>query len=167
MFWIVWLPRRWYNIPVKKVSLRRSFFRLMRQHRAVDFLGTFAIMYLTGQPEGECRSPDPAKVNTKLSEIAVPKLWREQDGYFLCVKFRIATISKAVLTIKLSSSYVLIIITTFRKDSESGESTSPGCPGKYIILFGCPDIGCRGGVLIIWVCMRLSSVLSVWYCSAQ
>ena len=58
----------------EKVSLRRSFFRLMRQHRAVDFLGTFAIMYLTGQPEGECRSPDPAKVNTKLSEIAVPKL---------------------------------------------------------------------------------------------
>lgn len=43
-----------------------AHFRLMRQHRAVDFLGTFAIMYLTGQPEGECRSPDPAKVNTKL-----------------------------------------------------------------------------------------------------
>ena len=41
---------------------------------AVDFLSTVAIMYLTGQPEGECRSPDPAKVNTKLSEIAVPKL---------------------------------------------------------------------------------------------
>lgn len=40
--------------------------RPMLAHRAVDFLSTFVIMYLTGQPEGECRSPDPAKVNTKL-----------------------------------------------------------------------------------------------------
>ena len=37
-------------------------FLLMRQHRAVDFLGTFAIMYLTGQPEGECTSPVPAQL---------------------------------------------------------------------------------------------------------
>ena len=51
----------------------------------------------------------------------------------------IDTISKAMLTIKLSSSYVLIIITTFRKDSESGENTSPGCPGKYIRLNGVAD----------------------------
>lgn len=43
-----------------------------------------------------------------------------------------------MLTIKLSSSYVLIIITTFRKDSESGESTSPGCPGKYVIWLEWP-----------------------------
>ena len=77
------------------------------------------------------------RISFKLSEIAV-YFSQEQDGYFLYVKFRIATISKAVLTIKLSSSYVLIIITTFRKDSESGESTSPGCPGKYIILFRSP-----------------------------
>ena len=46
------------------LSRRRTFsdvhFRLMRQHRAVDFLSTFAIMCLTGQPEGECGSPDPA-----------------------------------------------------------------------------------------------------------
>ena len=53
-------------------------------------------------------------------------------------------ISKAMLTIRLNSSYVLIIITTFRKDSESGESTSPGCPGKYAILFEHPG-GFGGG----------------------
>ena len=89
------------------------------------------------------------RISFKLSEIAV-YFSQEQDGYFLCVKFRIATISKAVLTIKLSSSYVLIIITTFRKDSESGESTSPaarvntlfcseapatmGVPGRFCYL---------------------------------
>ena len=43
-----------------------SYGRPVLAHRTVDFLGTFAIMYLTGQPEGECRSPDPAKANTKL-----------------------------------------------------------------------------------------------------
>ena len=73
------------------------------------------------------------RISFKLLEIVV-YFSQEQDGYFLCVKFRIDTISKAVLTIKLNSSYVLIIITTFRKDSESGESTSPSCPGKYIIV---------------------------------
>ena len=132
--------RRWYNIPRIRYHISSDIHSCSgcANTGAVDFLSTVAIIYLTGQPEGECRSPDPAKVNTKLSEIAVPKLWREQDGYFLCVKFRIAIISKAVLTIKLSSSYVLIIITTFRKDSESGESTSPGCPGKYVILFEHP-----------------------------
>ena len=78
------------------------------------------------------------RISFKLSEIDV-HFSQEQDVYFLCVKFRIATISKAVLTIKLSSSYVLIIITTFRKDSESGENTSPGCPGKYIRLNGVAD----------------------------
>lgn len=90
---------------------------------------------ITRQPVGERSSPDPAKVFNY--EMAV-YFCKEQDGYFLCVKFRIDTISKAVLTIKLNSSYVLIIITTFRKDSESGESTSPGCPGKYVILFEHP-----------------------------
>ena len=53
---------------------------------------------------------------------------------------RIATISKAMLTIKLNSSYVLIIITTFRKVLGLSESTSPGCPVKYIILFGIPRV---------------------------
>ena len=77
------------------------------------------------------------RINFKLSEIAV-HFSQEQDGYFLCVKFRIDTISKAVLTIKLSSSYVLIIITTFRRILGTGESTSPGCPGKYIILLWVP-----------------------------
>lgn len=80
----------------------------------------------------------PRRISFKLSEIDV-HFSQEQDVYFLCVKFRIDTISKAMLTIKLSSSYVLIIITTFRKDSESGENTSPGCPGKYIRLNGVAD----------------------------
>ena len=88
------------------------------------------------------------RISFKLSEIAV-HFSQEQDGYFLCVKFRIDTISKAVLTIKLSSSYVLIIITTFRRILGTGESTSPGCPGKYIILLLVPRrLGeCRGGFL--------------------
>ena len=49
-----------------------------------------------------------------------------------------AMISMAMPKMIWNSSYVLIIITTFRKDSESGESTSPGCPGKYVILFEHP-----------------------------
>ena len=50
--------------------------------------------------------------------MAVLTFTREQDGYFLCVRFRMATINKATLTIELNSSYVLIIITAFRKVSE-------------------------------------------------
>ena len=41
-------------------------FLLMRQHRAVDFLGTFAIMYLTRQPTGRCKLPDPANQQLHL-----------------------------------------------------------------------------------------------------
>ena len=85
---------------------------------------------ITRQPVGERSSPDPAKVFNY--EMAV-YFCKEQDGYFLCVKFRTVTISKAMLTIRLNSSYVLIIITAFRRNSESGESTSPGCPGKQTI----------------------------------
>lgn len=33
----------------------------------------------------------------------------------------------------MNSSYVLIMITTFRK-TRMGESTSPGCPVKHLIL---------------------------------
>ena len=94
------------------------------------FFGGWPIIYLTGQPVGERSSPDPAKVFNY--EMAV-YFCKEQDGYFLCVKFRTATISKAMLTIRLNSSYVLIIITAFRRNSESGESTSPGYPGKQSI----------------------------------
>ena len=46
-----------------------------------------------------------------------------------------ATISKEVLTIKLNSSYVLISTTPFRKTRNGMTSTSPGCPGKYIIEY--------------------------------
>ncbi|EET62374.1 hypothetical protein BRYFOR_05409 [Marvinbryantia formatexigens DSM 14469] len=42
-------------------------------------------------------------------------------------------INKAMLTIRFNSSYVLIIITTFRQDFGMGESTSPGCPVKHTI----------------------------------
>lgn len=57
-----------YNIRIilKYYSVLSAPAALVLAHRTVDFLGTFAIMYLTGQPEGECRSPDPAKANTKL-----------------------------------------------------------------------------------------------------
>lgn len=47
-----------------------------------------------------------------------------------------ATISSATLTIRLNSSYVLIMITTLRKVLGLGESTSPGPLVKYIILSG-------------------------------
>ena len=40
----------------------------------LDILGIFGIMYLTREPEGECESPDPAKVNSSYKSIAVPKL---------------------------------------------------------------------------------------------
>ena len=45
-----------------------------------------------------------------------------------------ATISKAMLTIKLNSSYVLII-PPLSVGLRVGGSTSPGCPGKNIILY--------------------------------
>ncbi len=47
-----------------------------------------------------------------------------------------ATISKATLTIRLSSSYVLISI-ILSAGSDRMKSTSPGCPGKYIRLGRC------------------------------
>ena len=78
--------------------------------------------------------PSRRKLSKTILEIAVPKLWREQDGYFLCVRFRMATISKATLTIKLNSSYVLIIITAFRKVSEWVRARPPA-PRVNILYF--------------------------------
>ena len=100
-------------------------------------------IYLTREPEGECKSPDPAKISKLLRNSC--QLPQEQDGYFLFFMFRIATISNATLTIRLSFSYVLIIITTLRKVLGLGESTSPGPLGKYIILskFVSPAV-CQG-----------------------
>lgn len=58
----------------------------------------------------------------------------EQDGYFLFVKLRIATISSAIVKITMNSSYVLIMITSLHQDLGMGESTSPGCPEKHIYI---------------------------------
>ena len=63
------------------------------------------------------------------------QLPQEQDGCFLCVRFRIAQINRPMVSKTINSSYVLIIITTFRQDFGTGESTSPGCPGKHISYF--------------------------------
>ena len=52
-----------------------------------------------------------------------------------------ATISKAVLTIRLNSSYVLIIITTFRKVLGLGESTSPAARVSILYCQGVAPIG--------------------------
>ena len=48
--------------------------------------------------------------------------------------FRMAMIKLAVVRIIINSSYVLIRHHPFPQDSERDGSTSPGCPGKYIIL---------------------------------
>ena len=71
-------------------------------------------MCLTREPEGECRSPDPAKIIQVKIAVSLAK---EQDGYFLFFKFRIATIKSPMVKITMNSSYVLIIITTFCKMS--------------------------------------------------
>ena len=47
-------------------------------------LSTLDIICLTGQPEGECKSPDPAQLNNN-HKISRPTFTREQDGYFLCL----------------------------------------------------------------------------------
>ena len=57
-----------------------------------------------------------------------------QDGYFFI--FRIVTISSAMLTIRLSSSNVLINHHLLRKRLGLGESMSSGSSVKYIIFSG-------------------------------
>lgn len=42
--------------------------------------------------------------------------------------------SSATVKTTMNSSYVLIIITTFRRILGMGEDASPGCPGKHIIM---------------------------------
>ena len=97
----------------------------------------FAIIYLTRQPTGRCTLPVPVK---SYHEIAVLIFLREQNGYFLWCRFRIATIRLAVARIIINSSYVLISISSFRSDSERIESCRLfGCPGKYIILLSTPS----------------------------
>ena len=91
-----------------------------------------SIIYLTRQPEGERHHP--TWQNIKLCyKNSRPNFTREQDGYFLYVYVKIATMSKEVVSIICNSSYVLIII-TLPVRLRSDESTSPGCPAKYIVL---------------------------------
>ena len=59
---------------------------------------------------------------------------REQGGYFLCVRFRIATISMATPKMIWNSSYVLISIPSCARLRTGNRSRPTGCPGKYMIL---------------------------------
>lgn len=64
----------------------------------------------------------------RLVKIAV-SLAKDQDGYFLCVYVKIATISKAVVSIICNSSYVLIKSLLSGKVSRSSEKHVPRLPG--------------------------------------
>lgn len=110
---------------------RWGFFKLWLKN-----LHLWRIICLTGELEGECESPDPAKIIQV--KIAV-YFSQEQDGYFLFFRFRIATIRSPIVKSTINSSYVLIIPTTFRLGLGLGESTSPGSPIKHIILSWCSN----------------------------
>ena len=58
-----------------------SYDRPVLAHRAVDFLGTFAIMYLTRQPTGRCKLPDPA--NKQLHYVSRPIRPKMQGGLLI------------------------------------------------------------------------------------
>ena len=79
------------------------------------------IIYLSEQPEGECSHLSRWIIisNSRLDHTS------EQDGYFLCAKFRIATIKLAVANNTMNSSYVLIIITSFCQISEKVRARPP------------------------------------------
>lgn len=62
------------------------------------------------------------------------QLFQSQDGYFLFFKFRIVAISKAMLTIRLNSSYVLIIITPSERCSDQVRARPPSSLGKHIMF---------------------------------
>ena len=103
--------------------------------------GIWHIICLTGQPEGECKSPDPAKIYNKTIKNS-RLLCQEQDGYFLFFRFRIAIIKSPIVNITINSSYVLIIITTFRKTSDWVRARPPAarlnilcCHGAVVFRF--------------------------------
>ena len=75
----------------------------------------------------------PGEVSIYAIRNSRPNFSRAQDGYFLFVYVKIATISKTVVSIICNSSYVLIIITLSVR-LRTDKSTSPGNPVKYIIL---------------------------------
>lgn len=80
--------------------------------------------------------PFPAKYCTENSTFTLP----ERGCYFLCVKFRMATISKAVLTIRLNSSYVLIKTASFLQGSETEVFTPYRLPGQVYNMGNAKDI---------------------------
>ena len=88
-------------------------------------------MWLIGQLESAMHPSRQHKVIGQ--EIAVPKLCREQDGYFLFFIFRIATINPADANITMNSSYVLLIV-RFSAKLGTDESTFSGCLGKHTIF---------------------------------
>lgn len=118
-------------------------------------------MYLTRQPIGRCKLPDPA--NITVYKVSRPIRPRYRAAY-LCFKFRIATTSRANVSKICISSYVLISISPFHKTG-SGTSTPLGCLGKYIILLWMPR-SCPGrGVLFL--CLRGCILSGVRFLSAD
>ena len=68
------------------------------------------------------------QISVKLKDSR--RLSQGQDGYFLCVYVKIATISKAVVSIIYNSSYVLIKSLLSGKVSRSSEKHVPRLPGE-------------------------------------
>ncbi len=63
-----------------------------------------------------------------------------QDGYFLFFRFRMATISNAMLTIRLSSSYVLIRHHSFPQDSDRVGARPPAVRVSILCCQGVPRL---------------------------
>lgn len=70
----------------------------------------------------------------KITKKWLSNLAQDQDGYFLWAYVKIATISKAVVSIICNSSYVFIKSLLSGKVSRLSESTSPDPLGKYITV---------------------------------
>ena len=87
------------------------------------------IIYLSEQPEGECSHLSRWIIisNSRLDHTS------EQDGYFLCAKFRIAMIKLAVANNTMNSSYVLIIITSFCQISEKVRARPPAARTNILL----------------------------------
>lgn len=77
------------------------------------------------------------RISFKLSEIVV-YFYQEQDGYFLFFRFRMATINKAMLTIRLNSSYVLIRHHSFPQDTDRVGARPPTARVNILCFGWCP-----------------------------
>lgn len=116
-------------------------------------------MYLTRQPIGRCKLPDP--VNITVYKVSRPIRPRCRAAY-LCFKFRIATTSKAKVSIICISSYVLISISPFHKTG-SGTSTPLGCLGKYIIQCVVKPLALTMGSVKGYCSQRFGGSWLLWY----